>query len=275
MIRPVIRRHLWAAVALLVLGLCLFADCAPVKGSRFLAPALAEVAAVLSDPGTQWMVCVCAGIYFLGFVVLRGRLAGWRRTGTRWNASLPGEAWLLGLLGVGALAYALDYTQAVKSTQALTLLGAAMIGQGAALWQSREQKAETRNTGGGIILALIILLTVAAVWQGEAGHFFQYRGQGWWSGPWDNPNTFGMLMGVGLALSLGRLVLGKAESRKQKAEMGGEHPASNGHPRPSTLNCNTATRGMSSTASWRATNCWTKLTSHFRSAAVSAIGVMI
>ena len=133
-----------------------------------------------------------------------------------------------------------------------------MLGQGAAFWQSRkqkvesrkgegesrkqkvesrngeehsrEQKAESRNEGEGTVLALIILLTIAAVWQTEAGRVFQYRGQGRWSGPWDNPNTFGMLMGVGVVLSLGRLVLRKAESRKQKAEILGEYPTSNIEP---------------------------------------------
>jgi O-antigen ligase len=222
-----IRKGLWLALALFGLGLCLFADCTPLKNSPILGPALAEVAAVLADPGSQWMVFVCEGIYFVGFVVLRRRLASQRRPGTRWNASLPGELWLLGMLAVAAVAYALDYPGAAQSTQALTLLGGAMIGQGAAFWESRKQKAESRNGGGGTVLALIILLAGAAVWQVEAGHLFQYRGQARWAGPWDNPNTFGVLMGAGAVLAIGLLASGKAESRKQKAEMGGEHPASN------------------------------------------------
>jgi hypothetical protein len=88
----------------------------------------------------------------------------------------------------------------------------------------------------------IILLTGAAVWQAEPGRLFQYRGQGRWTGPWDNPNTFGMLMGVGLILAVGRLVQSrmnadcgvrsaecdaKAEGRMKNAEGGGERPTSN------------------------------------------------
>ncbi len=38
---------------------------------------------------------------------------------------------------------------------------------------------------------------------------------------------FGILMGAGAVLAVGMLVSGKAENRKQKAEMGGKHMASN------------------------------------------------
>lgn len=59
-----------------VFSLCLFADCPTQKQIPALDILLGEVAAALRDPGTQWMVLVCAGMYFLGFVVLRGHLAG-------------------------------------------------------------------------------------------------------------------------------------------------------------------------------------------------------
>ena len=281
MSRLVIRRGLWLALVLTVLGLCLFADCTPLKSSHTLGILLAEISAVLGDPCTQWMVFVCAGIYFLGFLVLRRRLAGTARTGTRWNASLPEEAWLLGLLGVGALVYALRYTEAVKSTQALTLLGGAMLGQAGVVWaqwrgqklsteklkaergegESRKQKAE--GGGGGslkskvqspkssdttMIGVLVVLLAGAAVWRGETGHVFQYRGLGRWSGPWDNPNTFGVLMGVGLVLALGLIMsqvtrqlarngisktrhltraLSPNEAERETCATGNEHPTSN------------------------------------------------
>jgi hypothetical protein len=263
------------ALGALLLSVCLFADCQALRGSRVFGDILGEVTAVLNDAGTQWMVFACAGVYLLAFLVLRRRVAGEEGIGTRWNASLPDEVWLVGLLVLGAAAYALRYSEAVKSTQALTLLGGAMLGQGAAFWESwqrqklkteklktergerklenKKQKVESRNGGGTIVLTLIILLTIAAVWQGETGHMFQYRGQGRWSGPWDNPNTFGMLMGVGVVLALGRGrrgILGKAEklktemlkgegeaakaeSRNQKAETQGEYPTSSAERRTS------------------------------------------
>jgi O-antigen ligase len=147
---------------------------------------------------------------------------------------------LAGLLALTALAYALDYSEAVKSTQALTLLGAAMLGQGAGLWEGRSPKSEVRSPKSKVqspksktvVGVLVVLLLGAVVWQPEAGHDFQYRGQTRWSGPWDNPNTFGMLMAVGVVLAVELL----AQSRKSKvqslpsAECGG-HRTSNTEPR--------------------------------------------
>jgi hypothetical protein len=158
-----IRKGLRLALALFGLDLCLFADCTPLKNCAVLRPALAEIAAVLVDPGTQWLVFVCAGIYFLGFVVLRRRLAGaeasggggWRVEGGGSRCGLAAQCleepafWLSGLLVLGALAYGINYTAAVKTTNALTLLGAAVVGQAAACWEGRRKNAECRNGKGG------------------------------------------------------------------------------------------------------------------------------
>ena len=205
---------------------------------------LGEITAALSDPGTQWMVLACAGLYLVGFLVLRSRLSR-----LRWSPSFPSVAWLAWLMLVAALAYAVHYAEAVRSTQALTLVGAAMVGQGEAFFQSRKQNAKRRNGCTGIVLTLIILLAVAAVWQGGTGHLFQYRGQPRWSGPWDNPNTFGVLMGVGFVLAVGSL---KSRVQSLKSRTGpesevqspmsevqslptAEHPTSNAGDPPSTL----------------------------------------
>ena len=217
-----VRAVLGIGLAALVLSLCLFGDCPALKQIHNLDNLLGEVTVTLRDPGVQWMVFVCAGMYLVGFLVLRWRLGGPGSSGTRWNASLPREVWLLGLVGIAAFAYALDYTQTAKSTQALTLVGAAMVGQGAALWEGRKKQEQCRRGSSGTVLSLIVLLAGAAVWQGETGHLFQYRGQVRWSGPWDNPNIFGMLMGVGFVLAVGRLVQSQssAECRVVSAEFG-------------------------------------------------------
>jgi hypothetical protein len=214
-------------------------------------------------------------MYLLAFVILHRRLAGGGEGGagdvedgrwemedaasllrTGWGLAAPwlGEPafWLTGLMVLAAVAYMLDYAQAVKSTQALTLIGAAMIGQGAAVWESRrknaecrkedgesrKQKAESRNVGRETVLALIILLATAAVWQVEPGHLFQYRGQGRWTGPWDNPNTFGMLMGVGVILAVGRLVQSRinADCGVRSAEFSKRSAVGDLNLEPRTLN---------------------------------------
>ena len=228
---------LGTGLAAAVISLCLFGDCPAMGHSVALGAVLGEVGAALTDPGTQWMVFGCAGVYLVSFLVLRSRLSR-----TRWSPSFPNLVSQAGLMVFAALAYTVHYGEAVKSTQALTLVGAAMVGQGAAFWESRKQKVESRNGGGAIAVTLILLLTIAAVWHREAGYTFQYRGQARWSGPWDNPNIFGVLMGVGFVLALGRMVSGnaemlkteklkaegvKAESRKQKAERDGQCPPAN------------------------------------------------
>lgn len=164
----ILREALGMGVVALAVSLCLFGECQPLRNSRDLGSILGEAAVAVSDAGTQWMLFVCAGIHFLVFVVIRRRLAGgsgagagqsggWRiedrvsiaRMGWSLAAQWLGEPalWLTGLMVLGALAYAFNYTQAVKSTQALTLLGAAVLGQGAGLWESRKQKAETGQVG--------------------------------------------------------------------------------------------------------------------------------
>ena len=241
-----LRKCLWIGLVLSVLGLCFFGDGSPAKSSQVLGPALAEITAVLADPGTQWMVFVCAAMYLLAFVILRRRLAGggeggagdavdgrWKmedrasvvRAG--WGLAAQGLGqpafWLTGLMVLAAVAYAFDYTQSAKSTQALTSIGAAMVAQGAALWEGGRQKAEGRNGGSRTVSVLIVLLLGAAVWQAETEQLFQYRGQARWAGPWDNPNTFGVLMGVGLVLAVGKLVQ-SLKPKVQSLELKGQGP---------------------------------------------------
>lgn len=68
--------------------------------------------------------------------------------------------------------------------------------------QSTIHKART------VLGILIFLLALSALWHPERGLEFFYRGQQRWTGPWDNPNLFGLLMGTGLVLAVGMVVLG-------------------------------------------------------------------
>ncbi|MGO8931299.1 MAG: O-antigen ligase family protein [Limisphaerales bacterium] len=97
---------------------------------------------------------------------------------------------------------------------------------------------------GTVIGVLILLLAGAAVWQAEPGHLFQYRSQGRWTGPWDNPNTFGILMGVGVILAVGRLVQSRssADCGLRIAECGSE-AGPNIEPRTSNIELRTARWG--------------------------------
>lgn len=249
-----IRQGGGAALAVCVLVLCLLPGSLVVRWDGFVGWLLREVAGGFSDSRTQWAVFLWAGAYFLVFTLARrveylgGKRSRFRQKGVGGVGSgslqvLPATALCLAsLVTLAALDYARGYTRAAQSVQAVTLLGAVVIGQAARIWedlQARDQPAG--NTGGAVVLAMMILFVGAAVWQPETALGYHYHSKNRWCGPWDNPNTFGLLMGVGVVLAvgsaMGRLVSRNAESRKLKAEMGGgavegpEHRTSNFEPR--------------------------------------------
>ncbi|MFN3408457.1 MAG: O-antigen ligase family protein [Limisphaerales bacterium] len=263
-----------AALLFFTVGVALFGEAlAGGSGLAWLRSLALEVRAVCRDPGTQWMVFLCAGIYFVTFTLLgeRGVRSAERGTGAstphprrekskmvrRTSSGLrppspqsgegqlspvgaeretglgrgasgnlqratfnlePADWFLCGLLLIAALHYAFNYATASGSTQALMLIVGAAMGKGARLWASRRVST-TKHTKGGtdnlqpatfnlqlLLATLLLLVAAAALWHPEAAMQFQYRGLNRWSGPWDNPNIFGLLMGVGVVLAAGLLV---------------------------------------------------------------------
>ncbi len=79
---------------------------------------------------------------------------------------------------------------------------------------SDGERARVRGT----LSLLLFLLAASALWQPELGMEFHYRGVRRWEGVWDNPNIYGLLMGVGLTLATGLLV---SSSRLQVSGCGG------------------------------------------------------
>jgi hypothetical protein len=154
------------------------------------------------------------------------------------------DFWLIGFAGLVLFRYALDYANAAKSLQVVVLLTGLVVGKGIALWvgappspKSNVQRPKAKGSGSRhltpalspveaergagpssilyhpsssrrltILTILTLLLACAALWHPERGMEFQYRGQPRWTGPWDNPNLFGVLMGVGVVLAVGLLV---------------------------------------------------------------------
>jgi O-antigen ligase len=200
------------AATALVLFLCLFAD-SHVFETNGIGSILYAFAAAFRDTGVQWMVFLCVAVNLLTLLLLQCRISGisfWRTA----NSSL----WLMGLLLLGALVYAFNYSVAAQSTQALMLLAGAALGSGAAVWADFKivnRKPETENKtellsgvslGVLIVPLLTILLAMASLWCPNLGSSFQYRGDMRWTGPWDNPNIYGLLMGVGVTLAFGLLI---------------------------------------------------------------------
>lgn len=194
-----------------------------------------EIQAACRDAGTQWMVVVCLLSYFVTFLILQGRLPQRGAEGANLGSgnSLPGRGgegalfcrlmvspdfWLVGLVAWVLLRYAVDYTNAAKSLQVVVLLSGLVLGKGVALWVGWPKRPLTRPAHTlspadgerarvrGTLSLLLFLLAASALWQPELGMEFHYRGVRRWEGVWENPNIYGLLMGVGLTLATGLLV---------------------------------------------------------------------
>ena len=212
----------------MLLVVCLGSECmrrASFPGP-FLNRAYSEVFAAIQAADVQWLFVICISVYLAGFIWLLRALNpvshSWRdevQPGTPpvaqaspptrirgplcyvWEA-VPGRARLdasevfaLGLYGIGVLAYALSYDQASKSTDALLLCFGITLLFGFRAWRVVEVKRIRPFNITGVVLAImLILLFIATVWHPSSLNRFQYRGQVRWSGLWDNPNTFGILM---------------------------------------------------------------------------------
>ena len=159
--------------------------------------------------------------------------------------------WLIGFVFLVLLRYAFSYDAASSSTNALVLVAGAVISKGVGLWAGwvgslksegqsltsdgaemggetetrhltpslspteAERGSETARRMTWMLFLICALLVASALWQPEAGMQYQYRGLLRWSGPWDNPNIFGMLMGVGVVLAIGRAISGADKSTFQ------------------------------------------------------------
>ena len=118
------------------------------------------------------MVFLCVVIYFLTFRLLECQFSGLGF----WRAANP-NLWLIGMLFLGALTYAFNYSDAARSTQALLLLAGASLGAGVRVWSVWHSRG---GHGGSlcrlIVATLIVLLLAASLWPPEWGPDFALRG---------------------------------------------------------------------------------------------------
>ena len=146
----------------------------------------------------QSLVMACLGFWCASFIWL-----------TFNRQDLP----LIGLLIIAIGFRFLD--QAVNpSRDALTLLAGVTLGKGARFaLKSGNWKADK----GNFFVGLIIMLAFAAWWRLDmSGNY--YSGPRW-MGLWDNPNTYGMLMGAGVTLAIGLLAASlKSNVQRPKLE---------------------------------------------------------
>lgn len=138
------------------------------------------------------------------------------------------DFWLSAFLFLALVRYAFAYEPAAKSLHVVVLLTGIFIGKGIAFWVrsplTRPPATLSSGPSGGeervrgILIVLVLLLAVSALWQTDLGMQYQYRGVPRWKGPWDNPNTYGVLMAAGAILGVGLLASRAARYSSQPPE---------------------------------------------------------
>ncbi len=87
----------------------------------------------------------------------------------------------------------------------VVLFGAAVIGLALDFCIGLSSRPRSEWLGQ-VFFVIITILTVGSMSENSSNLEYQYRGVERHTGIWKNPNTFGLLMGCGLVLSLGSLI---------------------------------------------------------------------
>lgn len=149
-----------------------------------------ELCAILTDPETEWMTILGLGFSFAALYAVSVRV----------SQPYAGVDLLLGALFLlVAISYAFNRNS--SSETVVFFLGMVINRAAAVCFGSRDQG--TANSFIPPLFAVVILLTLAFK---ANQHSFAYRGQLRWSGIWNTPNIAGMLMGVGIVMSVGTIL---------------------------------------------------------------------
>jgi len=213
--------------AVLGLGLSLFGGNLAFSSNGFFSHFFQEIGDSIRDPQTQRLILSCLCFYFTTLMLLQPgqqKASFWRLN--TW------ELWMIAAFVVAAFSYFVDYPAATQSTQPLVLFAGATLGKGAsvlAAFQNRQSEGgngnnpeRSRNNLAALVASLlVILLALASIWGTNAGRGFGYDGNARRSGPWENPNIFGLLMGTGIVLAVGFLLQSPmSKAKTQKVEIG-------------------------------------------------------
>jgi hypothetical protein len=213
--------------AALGLGLSLFGATLAFSSNGFFSHFFQEIVDFIQDPQTQWLILSCLCFYFTTLMLLQPR----QQKASFWRLN-TWELWVIAAFIVAAFSYVVDYPASMQSAQPLILFASATLGKGASVltaFKSRKSEGESGNkpehcrNNLAVLVAslLVILLALASIWGTNAGRGFGYDGNARCSGPWDNPNIFGLLMGTGIALAVGFLLQSPmSKAKTQKVEVG-------------------------------------------------------
>jgi hypothetical protein len=224
------------ALPLAVVSVCLFGYFLNSQSEIFL-----EFQAALLL--VEWMLLVCLAIWCGTFIFL-----------SFCQKDIP----LIGLLLIAIAVYFIGYDASSRATDALILLAGVTMGKGTAFLLNSGKlspltPALSHPMGEGeynparvtrrpslvtFLVGLVMLLAFGSWWHLDVANNFYPAGVRW-TGLWDNPNVYGMLMGAGLALTIGLLAQNlkseklKAEIEDKWTESGNQKTLTDSSPRPS------------------------------------------
>ena len=208
-------------VACLCLAILLFATELARITRGFVGATVREIAAVCRDDTCQWMLVVCLlidlGIFLFWKFRERKRLqvknvpleSGETPALLSGRARHTAAIILIALVVLCLVGYVGNYPLSARSLQILTLLSGIVVGRAFAVWVNFSSPSDDTTRSRPIcrltdVLAIIVgLLSIAALYQPDSGPTFAYHDIRRWTGPWDNPNLFGLLMGAGAVLAVG------------------------------------------------------------------------
>jgi O-antigen ligase len=187
----------------------LFASTIWRTSTGFMGSIVREIGSAALAPATQWMVALCLVFYLIAFLLLEKPAE--RRSSCLQNS----KVWLSAFTLLSFSRYILSYETALRSVQFVVLLAGVLIGKVLLEWGRRPHSLfdKTRWTLWVLGVLASLLATSAFYHTSSVIEEFQYRGTVRWSGLWENPNFYGSLMGVGIALSFGFVVSSFVQSQ--------------------------------------------------------------
>ena len=164
----------------------------------------------------QWMLLVCLAVWCGTFIFLTFSLK---------------DLTLIGLLLIAIAAFFISQAASRPAVDAIILLAGVTLGRGVRVLLNEEFRMKNEVCGNtleivnrksaivNLLVGLVLLLAFASWWHLDVAHSF-YPGTRW-TGLWENPNTYGMLMGAGVVLTAGLFAASlksKVQSPKSKIQ---------------------------------------------------------
>lgn len=187
-------------ISLLValLGLCLFGE-PIIRYSGVIGVVIKDKFAFLESPDTQWVVLMFFVAYAIGLVTAINNLRGQKCS--------KFSICVLAICFFSTVNYFRDVSCASSSCDALIFLSGLAACLGLHFYTTRSDMDLKLKLYRAAIRSIVLFMGLASICPQYLTRRIKYHNELRGSGPWNNPNTFGLLMGVGAVSGLGILMM--------------------------------------------------------------------